>query len=267
MYAKSRRVRHYNVVDSFENGLRRSVSNLNRSFYRSSPNLLATSKYDFSDDDNDDYGFLKVNHRKPIHLAPKIPPLPKDYQEQLLYEQKQRQYWENIQQRIVEFCRSRHGTSNSMATKAKEKQQQHSSLQTSYNTKSQRNLSVPLQPANSSDSNRKVVKDKFGSDKVKKKNTCEDIDFVDDADSTEEEAEKFLKNYEKLLEEDDFENSYSHFENPENPLCVKCLVQFFNNQSTSTMSRVSLPSICFSIVKFFGIVSNDPRLISIKILD
>lgn len=249
MYSKSRRLRHYNE-NSLENGFRRTSFGLNRTLYRSSPNLAATSKYELSDDDNnDDYGFLKVNHRKPTHLPPKIPPLPKEYQEQLLHEQQQKQYWENIQQRLYDFCRSRHNNQNrgnSMATRAKEKQQQHSSLQASNNVKSQRNQSVPLQPSNSSDRNRKKVKDKFSNgDQVtnRKNSTSAVIDFVDDADSTEEEAELFLKNYEKLLqEEEDIEKSYSNFENP---LCVKCLVQFFNNQSTSTcdstMSRVSLP--------------------------
>lgn len=264
----SSRTRNLGIFKNWEIEMSRYGARYRRTIHYSSPNLASTTKYDDSDEEFDDYGFLKVHHRKPIQPPPNIPPYPREYQQQLLQEQQRKKHYENIHQKLYEFYQHHHdksrvdsgGITNSTSaiatrTKANPNKQLTSNLQTTYRRPTQRIQSVPLQTPYGSDENwitgtSASEYNHISSGDTNTRNTNNSkisgfIDFVDDTDKdTEEEAEEFLRSVEKQLEEEETEKDLKPFSSN---LCVKCLVRFFNNQASncqspvcrSAMSRVS----------------------------
>lgn len=210
--------------------------------HRSSPNLSASSRALLSDDDSDDYGF--ITKPTPAIPPPPIPPIPLEFQDEYqkrLKEQQNKMYWEHIKRQLTDYYTNhqmlrfermslRQGsvgmqtnngpmeTSSNAAAKAKTPNKSQKNKQ---NTAAQ---SVPVQSSFGLDDD--WISERYRHDSgstsdlldqvCEVQDCCERFeDFKDDGD---------LRVSEKLT-----------------PLCVKCLVRYYNSRpaTDSVMSRVS----------------------------
>ena len=197
--------------------------------FKSSPNLSAESSRTQLSDDDDDYGF--ITKPPPPVPNPPIPSLPLEFQEEhqkRVKELQNKAYWENIKLKLTEFYSHRHRshqqpaermTNANMQRSLEEINKINSTMETAKKIggiKSVKNKesSVPLQPSFGLDENWKNSSDRT---KVCEVRCCEHFEDLKD--------EEDLKASENLT-----------------PLCVKCLVRYYNNRpvTDSVMSRVSL---------------------------
>ncbi|CRK87835.1 CLUMA_CG001623, isoform A [Clunio marinus] len=210
---------------------------------RSSPNLSASSRTQFDDDfDNDDYGF--ITKPPPPVPAPPIPPIPLEFQDeyqQRLNEQRKKLYWENIKRQLIvyyshhqqhheskhiERMSRRRGSSEHINNLAMETTsvapKQLSLIKRQKNKQNPRAKSVPAQSS-------------FGLDDdwISERNRRES-EYLDQVCEVQDCCESF----------EDFQEEGS--KDTLSPLCVKCLVRYYNNRPSNTnnptMSRKSGPS-------------------------
>lgn len=210
--------------------------------FRSSPNLTASSRTLL--DDDDDYGF--ITKPPPPIPAPPIPSIPLEFQEEYqkrLKEYQNKVYWESIKQQLTDYYSHHHESSSSYERKSglrgssgfvnNSTMETTSGVAKSNSTnKAQKNKqnsatqSVPVQPS-------------FGLDDdwisgTNRRDSGSTSDLLDQVCEVQDCCERF----EDFRGEEDLRSSEQL-----TPLCVKCLVRYYNSRptkpGTSTMSRVS----------------------------
>lgn len=213
---------------------------------RSSPNLAsASSRAILSDyDDDDDYGFIVP--KPPAIPPPPIPQIPLEFQkeyQQRLKEQQDKVYWENIKQKLTEYYSHYHqaqsyermsdarGSRKDTVNKSMETGSLNSTNKLLKNKQKSALQSVPLQSSSGLDDFW------ISSGRRDSGSTSELLDQVG-------EVQECCERFEDFANEDDLRASEKV-----TPLCVKCLVRYYNSNHHSTataarnrtsMSRVSL---------------------------
>lgn len=204
--------------------------------FRSSPNLSTSSRAQLSDDD-DDYGF--ITKPPPPIPEPPIPPLPLEFQEEYqkrLKELQNKAYWESIKAKLTEYYSHHHhhhhrqqrGERVSFRRGSHEELNKpmvtdaisFKSLKNKQNSVSQ---SVPLQSSLGLDDNW------ISSLERQRRDSGSTSELLDQVCEVQDCCERF----EDFCDEDDLQNT---------PLCVKCLVRYYNSRpitDKAKMSRVS----------------------------
>lgn len=223
-------------------GTLRSVGRRNPIF-RSSPNLSTTSSRAKLSDDDDDYGF--ITKPPPPIPEPPIPPLPLEFQEEYqkrLKELQNKAYWESIKAKLTEYYSHYHRGSHQQraermsALRGSHEEINNSAMETANdfacfkslkNKQNSVTQSVPLQSSFGLDDNWISSLERNRRDSG---STCELLDQVC-------EVQECCERFEDFKDDDDLRSSEKL-----TPLCVKCLVRYYNNRpvTASTMSRVSL---------------------------
>lgn len=203
--------------------------------FRSSPNLTTTtSSRALLGDDDDDYGF--ITKPPPPIPAPPIPPIPLEFQEEYqkrLKELQNKAYWESIKRQLTDYYSHHHESQRNERmsdirgscediNKSMETANLNSTKKLLKNKHNSAAQAVPLQSSSGLD-------DYWinGSNRRDSGSTSELLDQVCEVQDCCERFEDFkdvdeLRSSEKLT-----------------PLCVKCLVRYYNTRPSS-MSRVSL---------------------------
>lgn len=206
--------------------------------FRSSPNLstAASSRAVLSSDDDDDYGFIT----KPPE-PPTIPPLPLEFQEEYqkrLKEIQNKVYWENIKSKLNDYYSHHHRQQSQqrgerMSTMRGSHEDINKPMETATAFKLQKNKqnsvtqSVPLQSSFGLDD------DWISSSGRNRKDSGSTSELLDQVCEVQDCCERFND----FKDEEDLRASEKL-----TPLCVKCLVRYYNNRpitSTLRMSRVS----------------------------
>lgn len=211
--------------------------------FRSSPNLSASSRTMFDDDDDDDYGFL--TKPPPPVPAPPIPPIPLEFQDEYqkrLKEHRNKVYWESIKHQLTDYYNHYHesrrfermsgrrGSSgfvnNSSMETASFVAKSNSTNKSHKNKQNSATQSVPVQSSFGLDDDWISGRNRRDSG-----STSELLDQVC-------EVQDCCERFEDFRDEEGFRSS-----DKLTPLCVKCLVRFYNSRptkaGTSSMSRVS----------------------------
>lgn len=220
--------------------------------FRSSPNLSTSSRAQLSDDD-DDYGF--ITKPPPPIPEPPIPPLPLEFQEEYqkrLKELQNKAYWESIKAKLTEYYshqyhqqlqqqqnhhyRQQRGErvsfrrgSHEELNKPMETDKNASSFKSLKNKQNSVTQSVPLQSSLGLDDN--WISSSLERQRRDSGSTSELLDQVC-------EVQDCCERFEDFRDEDDLRKT---------PLCVKCLVRYYNNRpitDKAIMSRVSLMKCC-----------------------
>lgn len=213
--------------------------------FRSSPNLsTASSRAQLSDDD-DDYGF--ITKPPPPIPEPPIPPLPLEFQEEYqkrLKELQNKAYWESIKAKLTEYYSHHY------------RHQQQRGERMSNVRGSLEDINKPMETANA------PTLSTFKSLKNKQNSVTQSVPLQSsfglddnwirsrkDSGSTSElldqvcEVKDCCERFEDFKDEEDLRASEKV-----TPLCVKCLVQYYNNRPTismsTRMSRVSFNDSC-----------------------
>jgi hypothetical protein len=203
--------------------------------FRSSPDLSATSRA--PDHDHDDYGF--ITKPPPPIPPPPIPAIPLEFQyeyQKILKQNQNKVYWENIKQKLTDYYS--HSPSERL------EQSERMSGRSSGNNRSMETTSVVARP----NSTNKYQKDKQNSVTqavpVQSSFGLDDEWFNSrnrrDSGSTSElldqvcEVQDCCERFEDFSEEDELKTSGKL-----TPLCVKCLVRYYNTRPNRSMSRVS----------------------------
>jgi len=228
-----------------------AIKSASRFLHRSSPNLSASSRALLSDDDDDDYGFIMKS--PPPIPPPPIPAIPLEFQDEYqkrLKEQQNKAYWESIKRQLTDYYNHHHefqhhermsGTRGSSgmankrgsmvtATSAAAKASVRKSQKNKQNTATQ---AVPVQSSLGLD-------DEWIAAAAGRRDSGSTSDLLDQVCEVQECCERF----EDFRDEQDLRSSEKL-----TPLCVKCLVRYYNNGRPSTavrieqssMSRVSFP--------------------------
>lgn len=210
--------------------------------FRSSPNLTASSRT-LLDDDDDDYGF--ITKPPPPLPAPPMPSIPLEFQEEYqkrLKEHQNKVYWESIKRQLTDYYNHHHqsqlfermsgwrgssGFVNNLpmeTTSVAAKQNSTNKYQ-----KNQQNSATQSVPVQSS----------FGLDDDwisgrNRRDSGSTSDLLDQVCEVQDCCERF----EDFRGEENLRSSEQL-----TPLCVKCLVRYYNSRPTkagrSGMSRVS----------------------------
>lgn len=211
--------------------------------FRSSPNLIASSRT-LLDDDDDDYGF--ITKPPPPVPCPPIPAIPLEFQEEYqkrLKEHRNKVYWESIKRQLTDYYSYSH----------QNHQQKHpermSGLRGSsgfVNNLPMETTSVAAKP-NSTNKYQKNKQNCTTQSVPAQSSFGLDDDWISgrnrrDSGSTSDlldlvcEVQDCCERFEDFREEEDLRSS-EHL----TPLCVKCLVRYYNSRpsGTSAMSRVS----------------------------
>lgn len=207
--------------------------------FRSSPNLSASSRT-LLDDDDDDYGF--ISKPPPPIPAPPIPPIPLEFQEEyqkVLKEHQNKAYWESIKRQLTDYYNHHHQLRSSGRMSGRRGSSgfvNNSTMETAgvvarpnSTNKSQKNKqnsaaqSVPVQSSFGLDDDWISGRNRrdSGSTSDLLDQVCEVQDCCERLEDFRDEGD--LRSSEKLT-----------------PLCVKCLVRYYNTRpSRAVMSRVS----------------------------
>lgn len=210
--------------------------------FRSSPNLSASSRTLLSDDDDDDYGF--ITRPPPPIPNPPVPSIPLEFQEEYqkrLKEHQQKVYWESIKRQLTDYyshhqqepslrMSRRRGSSgfvnNQPMETATVAARPNSTNKSQKNKQNSRTQSVPAQSSLGLD-------DDWISD-ARRRDSGSTSDLLDQVCEVQDCCERF----EDFCDEEDLRLG----ERP-TPLCVKCLVRYYNSRPTragaTSMSRVS----------------------------
>lgn len=206
--------------------------------FRSSPNLSTTataSSRALLGDDDDDYGF--ITKPPPMIPAPPIPPIPLEFQEEYqkrLKELQNKAYWESIKRQLTDYY-SHHHESN--------RHERMSDIRGSCE-----DINKPMETGTLS-STKKLLKNKQNSaTQAVPLHSSSGLDDYwisgynrRDSGSTSDlldqvcEAQDCCERFEDFKDEGDLRASEKV-----TPLCVKCLVRYYNTRpAISNMSRVS----------------------------
>lgn len=208
--------------------------------FRSSPNLSASSRTLLADDD-DDYGFIV--QPPPLVPPPPIPPIPLEFQDEYQKRLKEHQnavYWESIKRQLTDYYNHyNHSQRNERMSGRRgssglinNNQAMETAARLNSANKSQKNKqnsvtqSVPVQSSSGLD-------DDWISERPRRDSgsTSELLDQVC-------EVQDCCERFEDFRDEDDLRLSEKL-----TPLCVKCLVRYYNSRpikpGSSGMSRVS----------------------------
>jgi hypothetical protein len=205
---------------------------------RSSPNLASASSRAMllSDDDDDDYGFI-VTKPPPIPPPP-IPRIPLEFQreyQQRLKEQQNKVYWENIKQRLTDYYSHHHHQSRRFG-RMSERGSREDTINKTMETGNLNSTNVLLKSKQQSATDSVPLQSSSGLDdfwissggRRDSGSTAELLDQVC-------EAQDCCERFEDFNNEGDLRASEKV-----TPLCVKCLVRYYNNRPVTTgMSRVS----------------------------
>lgn len=206
--------------------------------FRSSPNLTASSRTLLNDDD-DDYGF--ITKPPPPVPCPPVPAIPLEFQEiyqKRLKEHQNKVYWESIKQQLTDYYnhqpkrfermsgwRGSSGFVNNLPMETTSVAAKPNS--TNKYQKNKQNSATQSVPAQSS----------FGLDDDwitgrNRRDSGSTSDLLDQVCEVQDCCERFKD----FREEEDL-----RFNEKLTPLCVKCLVRYYNSRppGTSAMSRVS----------------------------
>lgn len=223
------------LVYTLKSGTRRNP------LFRSSPNLSASSRTLL--DDDDDYGF--ITKPPPPIPPPPIPAIPLEFQDEYqkrLKEHQNKVYWENIKQQLTDYYSHHHqprhvermsgvrGSSGIVNNRPMETTsvvaKSNSTNKYQKNKQNSQTQSVPVQSSFGLDDDWINGRNRSGSSSG---STSELLDQVCEVQDCCERFEDFrdeeeLRSSEKLT-----------------PLCVKCLVRYYNTRPTTRagMSRVS----------------------------
>lgn len=216
--------------------------------FRSSPNLLASSRTNLFDDDDgsDDYGF--ITKQAPMIPPPPVPMIPLEFQDEYqkrLKEHRNKVYWESIKRQLTDYYGGSSSYSHQQPTTQRMSEWRGSSGM--LNNLAMDTTSVAAKPnsTNKSQKNKQnsvtqsvPVQSSFGLDDDwlsgrKRKDSGSTSELLDQVCEVQDCCERF----EDFCDEEDFRNDRIL------PLCVKCLVRYYNSRPTKTgisaMSRVS----------------------------
>lgn len=209
--------------------------------FRSSPNLTASSRT-LLDDDDDDYGF--ITKPPPLVPPPPIPSIPLEFQEEyqkLMKEHQNKVYWESIKRQLTDYYSHHHQTKrtermsgfrgssgfvNNLPMETTSVVAKSNS--TNKYQKNKQNSTTQSVPAQSS----------FGLDDDwitgrNRRDSGSTSDLLDQVCEVQDCCERF----------EDFRQEDLRSSEKLTPLCVKCLVRYYNGRpskpGTSAMSRVS----------------------------
>lgn len=223
----------------------RSASRSNPLF-RSSPNLSTSSRTQLSDDD-DDYGF--ITRPPPPIPEPPIPPLPLEFQaeyQKRLKELQDKEYWESIKTKLTEYYNHHQNHrqqqrgermsnirgSHEDINKPMETAVSLSTFKSLKNKQNSVTQSVPPQSSFGLDD------DWISSFERNRKDSGSTSELLDQVCEVQDCCERF----EDFKDEGDLRASEKV-----TPLCVKCLVRYYNNNrpiQATRMSRVSFNCFC-----------------------
>lgn len=209
--------------------------------FRSSPNLSASSRT-LLDDDDDDYGF--ITKPAPPVPAPPIPPIPLEFQEEFqkrLKEHQNQVYWESIKRQLTDYYSHRHQPLQRL-----ERMSRSRGSSGVVNNLAMETTSVAAKPnsTNKSQKNKQnsvtqsvPVQSSFGLDdewigRGNRRDSGSTSDLLDQVCEVQDCCERF----DDFRDEDEFRAREDLA-----PLCVKCLVRYYNSRPAirPAMSRVS----------------------------
>lgn len=207
--------------------------------FRSSPNLTASSRPLYDDNDSDDYGF--ITKPAPPVPAPPIPSIPLEFQDEFqmrLKEHRNKVYWESIKRQLTDYYSHHHqfqrfermsglrgssGVINNLAMEtAGVVARPNSTNKSQKNKQNSVTQSVPVQSSFGLD-------DEWINERLRR-DSGSTSDLLDQVCEVQDCCERF----DDFRDEDEFRASEKL-----TPLCVKCLVRYYNSRPSKTMSRVS----------------------------
>lgn len=196
--------------------------------FRSSPNLSASSRT-LLDDDDDDYGF--ITKPAPPVPAPPIPPIPLEFHDEYqkrLKEHQNQVYWESIKRQLTDYYSHQRrmsayrGSVNNAPMETATVAASRSSNKSQKNKQNSVTQSVPVQSSFGLDD------EWIGRERRDSGSTSELLDQVC-------EVQECCERFEDFRDEVELRSSEQL-----SPLCVKCLVRYYNSRPTrAVMSRVS----------------------------
>lgn len=209
--------------------------------FRSSPNLLASSRtmFDDDDDDGDDYGF--ITKPAPLPPPPPVPMIPLEFQDEYqkrLKEHRNMVYWESIKRQLTDYYNHQQQASRMSGWRGSSGMLNNLAMETA---------SVAAKP-NSTNKSRKNKQNSVTQSVPAQSSLGLDDDWISgrkrrDSGSTSElldqvcEVQDCCERFEDFRDEEDLKSDRF------TPLCVKCLVRYYNSRptkaGTSAMSRVS----------------------------
>ncbi|KAG5673476.1 hypothetical protein PVAND_003521 [Polypedilum vanderplanki] len=206
---------------------------------RSSPNL-ASSRAVYFDDDDDDYGFI-TSKPSPIPPPP-IPQIPLEFQKEYqkrLKEQQNKIYWENIKQRLTDYY-SHHQQSQRYERMSEFRGSPEDFINKSMETNSGLN----------SNSTNKLLKNKqksaLQSVPLQSSSGLDDFWTSGSSQRQRRDSESTSELLDQVCEVQDCCERFEDFNNESDlrasekvtPLCVKCLVRYYNTRPSTGMSRL-----------------------------
>lgn len=207
--------------------------------FRSSPNLSTTaSSRALLGDDDDDYGFITRN--PPPIAAPPIPPIPLEFQEEYqkrLKELQNKTYWESIKQQLTDYYshqihesqpprRERMSGIRGSCEDINKTMETAAFSSTNKFLKNKQNSAAQAVPLQSSPG-----LDDYWISGGNRRASGSTSDLLDQVCEVQDCCERFedFKDVEELRASEKV-----------TPLCVKCLVRYYNTRpAVSSMSRVS----------------------------
>lgn len=222
------------LVYTLKSGSRRNP------LFRSSPNLSASSRTLL---DDDDYGFI-TRPPPPIPVPP-IPPIPLEFQDEYqkrLKEHQNQVYWESIKRQLTNYYSHHH------QSRPLERMTGNRGSSGFINNLTMETTSVAAKPSSTNKSQKNKqnsaaqsvpVQSSFGLDDDwigggNRRDSGSTSDLLDQVCEVQDCCERF----DDFRDEDDLRLS-----DKLTPLCVKCLVRYYNSRptkaGTASMSRVS----------------------------
>jgi hypothetical protein len=219
--------------------------------HRSSPNLTASSRT-LVDDDDDDYGFIT----KPPPPVPKppIPPIPLEFHDEYQKRLKEHQnmvYWESIKRQLTDYY-SHHQQEPSSGRLSRMSGRRGSSgfvnnqpmetatvaarpNSTNKSQKNKQNSAAQSVPAQSSFG----LDDDWISGEARRRDSGSTSDLLDQVCEVQDCCERF----EDFCDEEDHRLGES-----QTPLCVKCLVRYYNSRPSRASSGTSMSRVSSTLV-------------------
>lgn len=209
--------------------------------FRSSPNLSVSSSRMLLDDgdDDDDYGF--ITRPAPAIPAPPIPATPLEFNEEYqkrLKEHKDKVYWENIKRQLTDYYNHHH------ESQRLERMTRNRGSSGFINNSTMETTSVAAK-ANSTNKSQKNKQNSATQSVPAQSSFGLDDDWISgrhrrDSGSTSDlldqvcEVQDCCERFDDFCDEDEYKARESL-----TPLCVKCLVRYYNNHQTRPRSRMS----------------------------
>lgn len=208
--------------------------------FRSSPNLSASSRTLLSDDD-DDYGFIAKP--PPPVPAPPIPPIPLEFQEEyqrVMKEHQNKAYWESIKRQLTDYYNHHHQRARSAGRMSGRRGSSglvnNAAMETAGGVARPNSTNKSQKNKQNSAAQSVPVQSSFGLDDDwisgrKRRDSGSTSDLLDQVCEVQDCCERL----EDFRDDDDLRSSEKL-----TPLCVKCLVRYYNSRpSRAVMSRVS----------------------------